>query len=80
MESVDIKHRHESEILAQLMELTKAETVVATPEEEEQLRQMEEDNRKSAEDAQRSAEVNEKRRREAALLDQARGEVAEASV
>lgn len=62
------------------MELTKAETVVATPEEEEQLREVEEENRKSAEDSQRSAEVNERRRKMAALLDRARGEVTEASV
>lgn len=78
MESVDIKHKRESEILEQLMALTKAVAVVATPEEEEQLQQLAEDDKKSELDAQRSAEVNERRRETAALLDQARGDVANA--
>jgi len=73
-----MKHRHESEILLQLMELTKAIPVVPTPEEEQELQHLEEENKNSERDAQRSAEVNERRRREAALLDQARGDVASA--
>ena len=80
IESINIKHRHESEILSRLMELTKAVPIVATPEEEAQLRQLEDDNVKSQQDAQRSAEINERRRREAAVLDQARGDVAAARV
>jgi len=79
-ETINMKHRNESEILSLLMDLTKAIPVKATPEEEQELRQLEEENKRSELDAQRSAEVNALRKREAALLDQARGDVADARV
>jgi len=74
--TIDMKHRHESEILSQLLSITKAVPVEPTQEELDQLRELEERRRLSEKDAQRSLAVNEKRRRTEAMLAQARGEVA----
>jgi len=73
-----MKHRHESEILSQLLAITKASPVEPTPEELEELRRLEEQQIESEKDARRSQAVNEKRRRQAAILAQARGQVAAA--
>ncbi|MCJ1253432.1 hypothetical protein MMC24_001243 [Lignoscripta atroalba] len=75
-ESIDMKHKHESDILLQLMKITRAMPVEATADEEEELQQLEEQRKRSEQDALRMAEVNEKRRREQALLQQARGNIA----
>jgi large subunit ribosomal protein MRP49 len=71
-----MKHRNESEILSQLLSMTKAVPVEPTREELDQLKDLEEQRRLSEKDAQRSLAVNEKRRRTEAMLAQARGEVA----
>lgn len=78
MVTINMKHRHESEILSQLLSLTKAVPVEPTQDELMQLAQLEEQRILSAKDAQRSQVVNEKRKRTEAMLAQARGEVAAA--
>jgi len=74
-EVINMKHRLDSEILEQLLKLTKAKVVRPTPEEQRQMQEMEEQNAKSERDAAMMAEVNAKRKREAEILTQARGEV-----
>ena len=75
-EVIDIKHKHESEILQQVMELTKATPVRATPEEEAEMQELQEQKKRSAQDMLRNARLNEQKRQEKALLEQARGAVA----
>jgi large subunit ribosomal protein MRP49 len=74
-EVINMKHRLDSEILDQLMSLTKARAVKATAEELRQIQEMEEQNARSERDAIKMAEVNAKRKREEAILTQARGEL-----
>jgi large subunit ribosomal protein MRP49 len=76
--TINMKYRHESEILSQLLSITKAVPVEPTQEELVQLTQLEEQRTLSEKDAQRSYVVNEKRKRTEAMLAQARGEVAAA--
>jgi len=71
----DMKHYHESEILSQLLSITKAVPLQPSPEELQQISDLEEQRKQSEMDAQRSQKVNEKRRRRDAMLAQARGEV-----
>lgn len=71
--AVDVKHMHEGEILARLMEVTGAVAVVATKEEEEELRMVGEERGRSEKDKERTAEVKENRRRRESLLALARG-------
>ena len=77
VEAIDMKHKHESEILAQVVEITRAKKVEATADEEAALRHLEEFRKRSEQDAVLMAKVNEKRRREQALLEQARGHMVE---
>jgi large subunit ribosomal protein MRP49 len=74
-EVINMKHRLDSEILDQLLKLTKAKVVRPTAEEQRQMQEMEEQNTKSEKDAAMMAEVNAKRKREEEILTQARGEV-----
>jgi large subunit ribosomal protein MRP49 len=76
--TINMKHRHESEILSQLLTITKAVPVEPTQEELVQLKELEEQRVLSEKDRQRSHAVNEKRRRAEAMLAQARGEAAAA--
>ncbi|MCJ1448437.1 MAG: hypothetical protein MMC23_008952 [Stictis urceolatum] len=73
IETIDMKHKHESDILRSLMEITGAEDTKATAEEELDLRQLAEDRIRSEQDRVRSRLDLESRRREAQLLEQARG-------
>ncbi|KAL8812676.1 MAG: hypothetical protein Q9200_000864 [Gallowayella weberi] len=74
-ETIDMKHRHESEILSELMDMTKATPVTATPEEEAELQKLADEERQSGLDRARNAAYTERKRQEKALLDQARGAV-----
>jgi large subunit ribosomal protein MRP49 len=74
-EVINMKHRHDSEILEQLLRLTKAKVVRPTAEEQREIQEMEEQNAKSERDANMMAKVNAKRKREEEILEQARGEV-----
>ncbi|KAL9595025.1 MAG: hypothetical protein Q9219_006694 [cf. Caloplaca sp. 3 TL-2023] len=73
VKTIDMKHRHESDILAELMDLTKAAPVTATPEEEAELHKLADEEKHSAIDRERNKAYNEQKRQEKALLDQARG-------
>lgn len=74
-ETIDMKHKHESDILSELVDLTKATPVVATPEEEAEFQQLAEEEKRSALDRVRNAAYTEQKKQEKALLDQARGAV-----
>lgn len=76
METIDMKHVRDSEIMSLLMTLTKATPVIATPEERSELEAMREDDAIRRQDALIGAEHRSKIREEKALLDQARGTVA----
>ena len=75
-EVLDMKHKQESEILGQLMKITRAKQVKPTEAEELELRQIEEEKVKSEEDRRRMAAVTGQRRREAELLAQAKASIA----
>ena len=75
VEAIDMKHKEEEEILQRLMEITKAKAVIASAEEEAELRELEEQQRKSERDREAVREYNKKVRQEKALLEQARGEL-----
>lgn len=75
---INMKHRHESEILSALMAATKAKALEPTAEEKELMRTLEEARKLSETDSKRSKAVNEKRRAQEAVLAQARGELAAA--
>lgn len=72
-EIIDMKHLHDSEILSQLMKVTKASQILATPEEEVELRQLKEEEEKSKQDSLVALDSKEKQRQKQALLDEARG-------
>ncbi len=74
-ETIDMKHREDSEILASLLQLTKAKVLKPTQEELQQIREVEEWNAVLAKEAQQNAEFLTKKKREEAILIQARGEV-----
>jgi large subunit ribosomal protein MRP49 len=74
-EVINMKHRQDSEILEQLLKLTRAKVVRATAEEQREIQEMEEQNARSERDAAMMAEVNATKKREAEILEQARGEV-----
>jgi large subunit ribosomal protein MRP49 len=76
--TINMKHRSESEILTQLMSITKAQLVHPTQDELDQMRELEQQHYQSEKDSQRSQAVNEKRRRRDAMLAQARSGIAAA--
>ncbi|KZF19978.1 50S ribosomal protein-like protein Mrp49 [Xylona heveae TC161] len=71
-ETVEMKHRHESQILSELVKLTKARKIEATAEEKEQLKQVQEDRRQSEKSSQRAAVINAQRKQKEEMLRQAR--------
>ena len=73
VETIDMKHKSESEILSRLLELTKAMPYEATPDELAELRDVEDYNRKSTRDRAAQSKLNQIKKQEQALLDQARG-------
>ena len=70
-----MKHKHEEEILEQLMKITKAVRVVPTEEEELEMKELEDQRSRSAKDSETTRIYNEKIRQERALLEQARAAV-----
>ncbi|KAL8758185.1 MAG: hypothetical protein Q9184_004004 [Pyrenodesmia sp. 2 TL-2023] len=74
-ETINMKHKHEADILSELVDLTKATPVVPTPEEEAELQQLADEEKRGAADRIRNAAYTEQKRQEKALLDQARGAV-----
>lgn len=75
-ERVTLTDRTSDEILQTLLRVTKAMPVVATPEETEELQSLEEARLRSLREGEISLKVREKKKREEALLAQARGEIA----
>lgn len=70
-----MKHRSESEILDELMKLTEAKVVRATQEEQRQIQELERQNRESEVESIKQAAINEEKRREQAIMNQARGDM-----
>lgn len=70
--TINMKHRHESEILSQLLALTNAVPVEPTPEEVEQLQELAGQQEVSEKDSARHRIFNKEKKREEAILAQAR--------
>ena len=70
---IDMKHKHESEILNRLIELTKAVPYKPNEDEMTELEEVKEDIRRSTRDRERQTRLNEIKKQEAALLEQAKG-------
>lgn len=77
-ETIEMTHRTQESIWADLVKVTGARQVEPTREELETLRSLEEHRVRSERDSKLSLEVREKKKREEALLAQARGDVASA--
>ena len=75
IETIDMKHKHESEILSRLLELTKGMPYEASLDELAELRRVDDEKRQSEKDRKAQARLNEVHRQEKALLDLARGGV-----
>ena len=73
--TIDMKHKHESEILSRLLELTKGKQYEASPDELSELRDVDDERKRSERDREAQARLNEIKRQEKALLDLARGGV-----
>ena len=73
IETIDMKHKHESEILSRLLELTKGMPYEATHDELAELRDADEEKKQSERDREAQARLNEVKRQEKALLDLATG-------
>ena len=75
VECIDMKHKHEEEILEQLMNITKAARVMPTEEEELEMKELGDQRSRSARDSETTRVYNDKIRQERALLEQARAAV-----
>lgn len=71
-----MKHEDETNILASVLQLTKAVPVNATAEELAEMQQLKEEKERGKQDQLRNAKLNEQKRQEKALLEQARGVIA----
>ena len=76
VESIDMKHKHEEEILEKLMHITKAVRVIPSDEEELELKELNDQRSRSERDSETTRIYNEKIRQERALLEQARAAIA----
>lgn len=74
-EIIDMKHKHESEILKNLMTLTNGQQYEASPDELAELEDVDEARKRGDRDRQAQKNLNERRKQEQSLLDQARGSV-----
>ena len=73
--TIDMKYKHESEILSRLLELTNGRQYEASPDELAELRGVDDERKRSERDRMAQARLNEIKRQEKALLDVARGGV-----
>ena len=76
IETINMKNRTNSEILQELMRITKAYPVEPTVEEQDEMRSLEEQSVRSQRDSKMSQEVRARVKREKELLEQARGDLA----
>lgn len=72
---IDMKHKEDSMIWDEVMKITQARPVPPTETELEELRELEEQKKKSAVDRARVAKENAQRKREEAMMKQARSEL-----
>ncbi|KAK4988266.1 hypothetical protein LTR66_007370 [Elasticomyces elasticus] len=79
VETIDMKFKSSNEILKEFMQVTRAMPVEATAEEREVMRSLEEQRIRGERDSKLSLEVRQKKKREEAILAQAKGEVAVAA-
>ena len=77
VETIDMKHKTESQILDELIRLTGAYTIEPTEAEKEELRLLAEQKVRSERDAKAALERRAAAKREKELLEQARGELAQ---
>ena len=75
VETIDMKHKTESQILDELIRLTGAYTIEPTEAEKDELRILAEQKVRSERDAKAALERRAAAKREKELLDQARGEI-----
>jgi large subunit ribosomal protein MRP49 len=76
VETINMTHSNNTEILEAFVKLTKAYPVEPTAEEKEELASLEEQRVRSAAASKLSAEVRARQKREKELLEQARGDLA----
>jgi large subunit ribosomal protein MRP49 len=74
-ETINMKDKKDSDVLRQLLELTKATTITATVDEEAELKRIAEQEIKSEEQRVQARIDKEEREREERLLAQARGQI-----
>ncbi|KAF2236664.1 hypothetical protein EV356DRAFT_64283 [Viridothelium virens] len=74
-DSIDMKHRTDTQILQELVKVTKAIEISPTPEDEAMIAELEDQRNRSEKDRQLMASVMRDRKAEEARLMQARGEV-----
>ena len=79
-ESIEMKHRREEDILEKFIKVTKATPVEATPEEQQELLEIEELDKRSAIDKARNDAYVAAKKAEQALKDQAMGKITDAQV
>lgn len=77
--SINMKHKHEDEILEELMSLTSGQVVRATPEEQALMKELEEQRKRSEADRVRQAGVLAAKKRQQEVLAAARASVGEVS-
>jgi large subunit ribosomal protein MRP49 len=78
VETINMTHSNNTEILEAFVRLTKAYPIEPTAEEKEELASLEEQRMRSAAASKLSAEVRARQKREKELLEQARGDMAAA--
>lgn len=79
VETIEMKHRSSAEILEEFVRRTNAFAVEATEQDKEDIRALENQRVRSTKDSALSQEVRAKVKREQELLEQARGDMAQAA-
>ena len=74
VEAIDMKHQKPEQILERLIEVTRAQPVLASAEDEAELRQLENERGRIEKDRERGMAEKEKAKREREMLEQARNE------
>jgi large subunit ribosomal protein MRP49 len=74
-EIINMKNKKVSEILTQVLEITKAREMKATVEETRQIQELKEQRERSERESEKRADAMEKRKREDAIMAQARNAV-----
>lgn len=75
-EVIDMRHKRDSEILSQLMDVTKAIQILPSPEDEAELQKLKDENEKSRQESLINSRHLEKKREKGDLLAMARGVMA----